>query len=203
MGAPVVHNPSLIGDPTYLGDMRSDAYCGNFFKEKNEAWIFSEDYVQIMNVDSGLITQEWKCNYGKMYYATEVVSGVNQFLVVAARASSEEVSYVIVVLNISSLSVVNVFFFHEQITCIISCGANFKGCCDSSLLRSFDGIIALGSYGGKVFLVDLKISQFNNLEPLHHPLHIKIINDRANNMEPFHDEHSTLQLLQGACKILF
>lgn len=193
----IVQNPSIISDPIDIEVVQSDVLTGKLFRERNEAWICSEDCVSIINVNNGLITQEWKCNYGKIYYSTEVVCYSSQFILVAAKVSTEAAASTVIVLNASSLSVVKLIFLPDEVTCISL--VMFENDCYgvSSLLRYFDGIIAIGSYGGRLFLIDMALSQSHNHGIVHRPSPIKVINDGSIPKVASKDEHSTLLLFQG------
>lgn len=199
----VVQNPSILGEPVDIGAVRSGVFSGRILQDRNRAAICSEDCVQIISASDGLITQEWKCSYGKIYFMTEVVCDIHRFIVLAARVSSKEDSSVIIALNVSSLAVVKLIFFPDEVTYLtaLTSDADFG---ISNFLRCSDGIFAVGSYGGKVYLLDLNISQSLSQGPVRHPIPIKLI-DGEEMEASFHGEHLALLLFQGkyivtACK---
>lgn len=196
MGSSVVQNPSILSEPIDIEVAQSNVHSGKILQERNEAWICNEDCVYIINASNGLINQEWKCTYGKIYYITEVACDIYHFLVVAARVSSETTTSVIIVLNISSLSVVKLIFFPDEVTCISTLAIEKESCDIPNLLGHFDGILALGSYGGRVYLIDLNISQSLNEGPVHHPMPIKLVDDEVI-QETTCGEHSALLIFQG------
>lgn len=192
----VVQNPSIISDLIRVDDVQSNICNGKILQERNEAWICGDDSVHIINVNSGVTTQKWKCNYGKVYLSTEVVCHSHQFIVVAARVSLEA-SSVVIVLKVSSLMVVKVIFLPDEITAISSVTIKKERDGISSRLAYFDGILSIGSYGGRVYLLDMDVSQSHSQGPVYHPSSIKVIDDKAIPETSVHGEHSALLLFQG------
>lgn len=193
----VVQNPSIINSPIHVEVVRSNVCEGKLLQERDEAWMCSEDCVHIINVNKGLIIQEWKCNYGKIYLSAEILCNSNQFIVVAARISSEASSSVVIVLTVESLIAVKLIYLPDEVTCISSVTIEKECCGISSHLRYFDGILAIGSYGGRVYLLDLAVSQFRCQGQIHHPTSINVVNDNTIPETALQNEHSALLLFQG------
>lgn len=178
-----IQKPSIINIPVNTSVVKSDVFKGHFSPGKNKAWTFNEDHVQVINTISGVGLQEWKCTYGKIYNVTEVIDGIDRFLVVAARMYSESDLYVLVLLNFSSLSVVRSVYFTNEVTCLCSQIIDKESLQDYS---SYDGALAVGSCGGRVHLVNLYLTKIEG--SIHQPSPIDGIGDKSIN---------EIQLLQG------
>jgi hypothetical protein len=151
--------------------------------------------VQIIDTSNGVVIQQWRCCYGTIYFMAEVVCDIHHFIVVAARVSADPGSSIIVVLNSSSLMVVKLIFFPDEVSCLTSLTSD-REFNVSDVLKSSDGILAVGSYGGKVYLIGLNLSQSFNRRRMRHPVSIKLI-DSLSQEESFHHEHLALLLFQG------
>ena len=176
-----IQKPSIINIPVKTSSViKSDVYKGHFSPERNKAWTFDEDHVQVINTNSGIGLQEWKCTYGKIYHVNEVIDDIDRFLVVTSRMYSESDLYVLVLLNFSSLSVVRSVYFTKEVTCLCTQIIDKESC------SNYDGALAVGSCGGRVHLVNLNLTEVEG--SIHHQSPIDGIGDRSNNGR---------QLLQG------
>lgn len=188
----VVQNPSLIRRPINISLNSSGVFSGSFSQDGNKLWLVERNCLHCINIDDGVCMQKWKCNFGDIYYIKEVVCGNNQFLVAVTAFSEANVSG-LVLLNASSLSVVKSIYFIEKISCITSfeiyeCGSF------ANLLMTFDGILVVGCYGGRTYLVNLNLSR----SVLHHSLPIKVISAKDVIQEDLYNaDHVALLLLQG------
>lgn len=178
-----IQKPSIINIPVNTSVVKSDVLKGHISSERNKAWTFDEDNVQVINTSCGVGLQEWKCTYGKIYHVNEVVDGIYQYLVVTARMYSESDLYVLVLLNFSSLSVVRSVYFTKEVTCLCSQIIDKESIQDCS---NFDGALAVGSCGGRVHLVNLSLTEIKG--SIHHPSPIDGIGEKSIN---------EVQLLQG------
>ena len=176
-----VQEPSTVDRPVIVHGLE-DVCGGSFSHAANKLWIYDENCVQLIDARSGLCVQKWNYRYGKITNVYEVVLNANYYLtVVAVLNSKEKTGDVIILLNISSLSVVKSFYLEDKVAIVesISC-ASFQ-----SNLQKFEGILAVGCYGGKVLLINARLTEWGE-EGSGHPLRVE--ND---------DENGTLELLQG------
>lgn len=180
-----VQNPSILQQPITIGHALSGAYAGRILIDSNIVAICNKECVQIINLNDGDVIQEWKCSYGEIYYMTAAICGVHQFIILAA--CSEATSSIIIILEVPSLAVLNLLFFPSEITCLslLTCDTDF---CVSDCLRCSDGILAVGSHGGKVHLLDLDISR-SLAGPVHNPTPVKFQTNSGG--------HPPLVLFQG------
>lgn len=169
-----VQNPSLFGNSIEIFDAPTDLFMGVCGHDGSEAWIVKKNCLYCVNVKTGETVRKWKCSFGDIYYVWEVISNNHQFLVVAT-ASLETDTSVLVLLSVSSLSVIKSIIFTQKITSVELLEVSFNnGTAYEKLLSSFDGILAVGCFGGATYLVNLCIHQ--DLE--HCPLPIKVINEK-------------------------
>ena len=191
----VMQTPSILRGPIGYGHVLKNVSTGRILQDSNEACICNEEFVQIINVNDGDVTQEWKCSYGKIYYMTVAMCSTHQFIIVAA--SSDAASSIIVILKVPSLTVLNLFFFPGEVTCLSMLTSNAEFCISNNCcLSRSDEILAVGSHGGKVHLLGLNISRSLS-KPGHHPISLKLVDHRASLEEAFHDGHSAVVLFQG------
>lgn len=189
-----VQNPSLINTPIEISSVSTYVLGGICGCETNKAWMVCGDCIEIINMKSGQCVQRWKCNYGEIYDINEVMCGTHQFLVVSTMLYSEKDTFVLVLLNILSLSIAKLIYFTEKVTSISSEILSSVPSNDN-ILRKFDGILAVGCCGGRVYLVSLNLGQGHLL---HSSSPIKVVNCEEVIQEDIcTTENAALLLLEG------
>ncbi len=187
-----VQDPTIIDGPVNICHHLSDICGGNFSYETNKVWMFNRNYVCLFDANDGNYIQRWKCNYGEIKAVYEVLFNTN-YLAVIATLNSEDV---IILLNTTSFSLVKSIYVPERISTV--CSVNYSSVHLSSnfILNKFNGILAVGCYGGRVFLINLKLDQVFAGKPVHQPLPIRVINGNYQYNRNI-IEHESLELFEG------
>lgn len=183
-------DPTVISNSVDISQGLNTACGGSFGCEVDKVWLFNSSYVLIVNAINSRCLQRWKCNYGRIRRVYEVLCNTTTFLVIVSTPMEQKTDNdVITLLNPSSLSVVKSIYFCENVASL--CSVNHS-CASDSILNTFSGILAVGCYGGRVFLLNLNLDQ---MFVIHQPLNTRVITRNSNGYSQM--EHAALELLQG------
>lgn len=181
-------DPTISERPIFLSH-RIGEICGGFLGcEAKKVWLFSEDYLCAFDANSGKCIQRWRCNYGKIKKIYEVTFDTTHYLVVICSKLND--NDVITLLNTSSLTVVKSVKFCEKITNVCSWDYVMSS---NAILKKFCGTLVIGCFGGRVYLLNLKLNQ---LFVVHQPLPTVVIVN-GNSVDCYSMEHESLEILEG------
>ena len=181
-----VQNPAVFKEPVNISVMLPKHHRGGYFSQRrNMALIFSEEVLCVVDGNNGQCLQMWKCKYGKIYNVHEVMCGSNHFLAVTLCGNTE--THIIAILNASALEVLKLIELKSKVTNV---DVIDRPLCDLSivnkLLLHFNGILAIGCKGGKIYLLNLNLDEYQSYqqyESVHQPLSIKVIDNFINKEE--------------------
>ena len=191
--ASILQHSCIIDSDVNVTSYLNDLSGGMVSHEcNNRVWLYNQNCVLLVEATTGKCIHRWKCSYGKIKKVCEMVVGAGCYLTVLSTLNSEANGDVVILLNTSSLSIVKSIYVAENIS---SLSIVQHSPLAHSLLNTFAGIVAIGCYGGRIFLVNLNLNQYDE-RPVHQPLPIKILN-KSEHFEVQNGEHIALEISKG------
>lgn len=167
--------PTIVHPPTdiLLPELQGPVTRGGLLACGTVAWLVVENSVIIINTVNGEAVQCWRPppEAGKIVHIVELSLGYHQFLVIGL----DQCGYGgVAVLSPNTAKLLRSFKVPESITSIHAfCSSIFASCVGGyslpdlfqcSVMECFNGVIAVGCHGGKVYLINLHLDLGNRLE---------------------------------------